>query len=214
MKTKHFDLSVYFVADPHACGGRDIADVVMAAARGGVTMVQLRNKIDPKPVVAAQAALLCELLAPSGIPFLVNDYVDIAWDVGAAGAHIGQDDISPLEARKILGEGAILGLTAYTQEQIAAVDAAVVDYIGTGPFFPTKTEKGKPVLGAARFAALAALSPVPVVGIGGVTDENAGEVVRAGAEGVAMMRAISEAQDPCAAAQRFVQVLAASQTRL
>lgn len=204
---QNFDLSIYFVADPHACGGRDIAEVVMAAARGGVTVVQLRNKIDPKPLVAAQAAMLCELLKPYNIPFLVNDYVDIARDVGADGAHIGQGDITPAEARKILGEDAILGLTAFTEEQIGAVDPAVIDYIGTGPFFPTQTDKGKPVLGAEKFAALIKSSPVPVVGIGGITVDNAEQVLDAGANGLAMMRAISAADDPCEAAQEFAKLI-------
>jgi len=179
----------------------------MAAARGGVTVVQLRNKIDPKPLVAAQAAMLCELLKPYNIPFLVNDYVDIARDVGADGAHIGQGDITPAEARKILGEDAILGLTAFTEEQIGAVDPAVIDYIGTGPFFPTQTDKGKPVLGAEKFAALIKSSPVPVVGIGGITVDNAEQVLDAGANGLAMMRAISAADDPCEAAQEFAKLI-------
>lgn len=196
-------LSIYFVADPHACGGRDIVDVVMAAIDGGVTMVQLRNKVDGKPVIAAQAAMLAELIKPSGVPFLINDHVDIARDVEADGAHIGQGDVSPSEARAILGDDKILGLTAFSEDHISAVDPAVVDYIGTGPFFPTQTDKGKPVLGAAKFSYLIKLSLVPVVGIGGITPENAADVLRAGADGVAMMRSISEANDPKAAAERF-----------
>lgn len=200
MTRKNIDLSVYFVADPQACGGRDVVDVVMEAVRGGATIVQLRNKHDPKPLIVAQAAMLAELLRGLNVPFLVNDYVDIAKDVEADGVHIGQGDLSPLDARKILGDEAIIGLTAFTEGHIAAIDPAVVDYIGTGPFFPTQTDKGKPVLGAARFKELAALSPVPVVGIGGITADNALEVLRAGADGVAVMRAISEAYDPRLAA--------------
>ncbi len=178
----------------------------MAAAQGGVTMVQLRNKVDPRPLVAAQAAMLCELLKPYKIPFLVNDYVEIARDVGADGAHIGQGDIPASEARKILGPDAILGLTAFTEEHINAVDPALVDYIGTGPFFPTQTDKGKPVLGAERFANLIKRAPVPVVGIGGITPDNAALVLQAGADGVAMMRSVSEADDPCEAARKFVKL--------
>ena len=204
---KKEQLSIYFVADPHACGGRDIAHVVMAAVEGGVTMVQLRNKIDAKPLIAAQAAMLAELLKPLGVPFLVNDHVDIARDVEADGAHIGQGDMSAPEARKILGDEKILGLTAFTEEHINAVDPKTVDYIGTGPFFPTKTDKGKPVLGAQAFSTLIKLSPVPVVGIGGITPENAAEVLSAGADGVAMMRSISEADDPKAAALKFQNII-------
>ena len=148
------NLSIYFVADPHSCGGRDISEVVMSAIDGGVTMVQLRNKIDPKSIIAAQAAMLAELIKPSGVPFLINDHVDIARDVEADGAHIGQGDMNADEARRILGEDKILGLTAFTQEHIRAVDPSIVNYIGTGPFFPTRTDKGKPVLGAEKFSEL------------------------------------------------------------
>lgn len=196
-------LPVYFVADPYACAGRDIVDVVMAAVEGGATLVQLRNKVDPKPLIAAQASLLAELLRAHNVPFLVNDHVDIAKDVEADGVHIGQGDISPLEARKILGEDKIIGLTAFTKEHIAAINPAIVDYIGTGPFFPTQTDKGKPVLGAEKFAELATLSSVPVVGIGGITPENAALVLKAGADGVAVMRAISAASDSFEATQRL-----------
>lgn len=204
---KAFDLSVYFVLDPHCCAGRDIAEIAMKAVQGGVSMVQLRNKIDPKRVVAAQAAMLCELLKDFDVPFLVNDYVDIAKDVEADGAHIGQGDITPKQARGILGEKAILGLTSFTKAHMSAVDVNVVDYVGTGPFYETKTDKGKPVLGAENFKKIAALSPVPVVGIGGITPDNAMRVIHAGADGVAMMRSISGADDPKGAADAFMRVM-------
>lgn len=179
----------------------------MAAVRGGAAMVQYRNKSDDRRMIAAQAAMLCEILAGTNVPFLINDYVDIALAVGADGVHLGQGDASPKEARALLGENAIIGQTAFTQEHIKAVDPAVVDYIGTGPFYPTQTDKGKPVLGAEKFRALAALSPVPVVGIGGITPENAKDVLEAGAAGVAMMRSISEAQDVEAAARAFKELV-------
>ncbi len=200
---RSFDLSLYFVADPACCAGRDIADVVMAAVKGGVTMVQLRNKADSKIVVAAQAAMLAEMLKNSGVIFLVNDYPDIAHDADADGVHIGQGDLTPAEARRIIGSDKILGLTAFTPDHIAAVDPDIVDYIGTGPVYPTKTDKGKPVLGPEKFSGLVKLSPVPVVGIGGITAENAAAVIKAGAAGIAVMRAISEGDDIEAATQRL-----------
>ena len=121
-----FDLSVYFVADPSLCDGRDIVDVVMMAVKGGVTLVQYRNKLDPINDVLAEAAMLQEWLAPTGVPLLINDYVDAAFAVGAAGVHIGQGDISPAEARQKLGRDAIIGLTAFTPEHMAAVDPEIV----------------------------------------------------------------------------------------
>ena len=194
------NLSLYFVADPSVCGGRDIGDVVIAALKGGVTMVQLRNKSGHMPEIYAQAGMLSELCRAADGPFLVNDHIEVAQAVDADGVHLGQGDANPEEARRILGDDAIIGQTAYNEEQIEAL-SPVVDYIGTGPFYPTKTDKGKPVLGPQEFARLAALSPVPVVGIGGITPENAAPVIESGAAGVAMMRSISEAADPEAAAR-------------
>lgn len=201
-----FDSLVYFVADPACCAGRDVVDVVMRAVDGGATMVQLRNKSGNMPEFLAQAAMLSELLKSRNVPFIVNDSIDVAFAAGADGVHLGQGDASPAQARARLGAEAIIGQTAFTAEQIAALDPAV-DYIGTGPFYETKTDKGKPVLGAEKFAELARLSPVPVVGIGGITPENAAAVLEAGAAGVAMMRSVSEADDPEAAARAFYTII-------
>jgi len=198
-----FDLSIYFVADPACCNGRSIVDVVMEAAEAGVTMVQYRDKSADMPQITANAAMLVEMLKPYNIPLLVNDYVDVAVAASADGVHLGQGDSDPVEARAKLGIEAIIGQTAFTAEHIAAVDDTVVDYIGTGPFYPTQTDKGKPVLGAVKFSVLAALSNVPVVGIGGITPDNAQAVLDAGADGVAMMRSISAADDVAAVVSSF-----------
>lgn len=219
---KSLDLSIYFVADPTLCGGREVADVVAAALRGGVSMVQYRDKGCPhatRDLIMHHAQAVRDAVyrhnreTGADVPFLVNDHVEIAREVGADGVHLGQGDMSAKEARKILGPEAIIGLTAFTEDQIRAVDPAVVDYIGTGPFYETHTKKGKPVLGApefggnGEFSRLAALSPVPVVGIGGITPDNAAAVIAAGAQGVAMMRSVSEAEDPEAAARAFKKFL-------
>lgn len=192
---KAFDLSLYFVADPACCAGRDIASVTMSAVRGGATMVQYRNKSGDMPIIMAEAAMLAELLKAEGVPFLVNDYVDVAFAARADGVHLGQGDCAPMDAREKLGGQAIIGQTAFTPEHMAAIDQSVIDYVGTGPFYETKTDKGKPVLGAKKFASLVKLSPVPVVGIGGVTPQNARAVIDAGGAGVAFMRSVSEADD-------------------
>ncbi len=205
------DLSVYFVADPALCRGRDLTDVVLQALEGGITLVQLRNKQDQKDHIADQAKAIKAITDQYNVPFLINDYADIAIEIDADGVHIGQGDIATDEARKLLGPHKVIGLTAFTEDHIKDVDPNIVDYIGTGPFFETKTDKGKPVLGAGKFADLVALSPLPVVGIGGITPENAAQVIDAGAHGVAMMRAISEAGSPKSQAEKFV--LAVSRAR-
>lgn len=200
------DLSIYFVADPACCEGRDIVDVVMAAVKGGVTMVQYRNKNDPMNDILAEAAMLKEWL-PDDVPLLINDHVDAAFAIGAHGVHVGQGDVSPEQARARLGEHAIIGQTAFKPEHMANVDPSIVDYVGTGPFYETKTDKGKPVLGSDKFSKVIKSSPVPVVGIGGITPDNAQAVIDAGANGVAMMRSISAADNVETAARRFKEAL-------
>ncbi|MCD8498341.1 MAG: thiamine phosphate synthase [Alphaproteobacteria bacterium] len=192
---KSFDLSLYFIADPACCASRDVVAIARTAAEAGVTLIQYRDKISSKEHVWETARRMKTALAGTGVPLLINDYVDIAAEIGANGAHIGQGDTIPAEARGLLGPDAILGLTAFTEDHISAIDPAIVDYIGTGPVYPTLTDKGKPVLGPQRFAELVSLSPVPVVGIGGITADNAGAVREAGADGIAVMRAIGAADD-------------------
>jgi len=197
---QNFKYSLYFVADPAACNGRAVEDVVRAAVQGGVTMVQLRDKASQPTIIEAQARRIQKVLHGTDIPFLINDHVEIAVAVNADGVHIGQGDMGAADARKMIGDDKILGLTAFTRDHYAAIDPDIVDYVGTGPVFPTLTDKGKPVLGVDGFADVIKYAPVPVVGIGGITSDNARGVMQAGAQGVAMMRAISAADDPCIAA--------------
>jgi thiamine-phosphate pyrophosphorylase len=198
-----FNPALYFILDPACCGGRDVAEVARAAVAGGVTLVQYRDKLRSPAVVLEAARRVKAALAGTGVPLLINDYTEIALQIKADGAHIGQGDMSAAEARAVLGPDAILGLTAFTEDHIRAVDPALVDYIGTGPVYPTLTDKGKPVLGPERFAALVKLSPVPVVGIGGITADNALSILEAGADGIAVMRAIGAADDVQGAVRRF-----------
>lgn len=202
-----FNPALYFIIDPACCAGRDVVEVVGQAVLGGVSMVQYRDKSNSPATVLANAKLLKQALQGTGIPLLINDHVAIALEAGADGVHIGQGDVSPSEARKVLGPDSIIGLTAFTETHIAAVDAAIVDYIGTGPVYPTQTDKGKPVLGIPRFADLVQLSPVPVVGIGGITPKNALPVINAGAAGIAVMRGIGEAADARREAQKFLDII-------
>jgi thiamine-phosphate pyrophosphorylase len=203
IKPRGFDLSVYFIADPSVCAGRPVLDVIKQAAAGGVTMVQLRDKSGD----IERAKAIRALLKPLGIPFIINDRVDVALMVEADGVHVGQGDMDPAEARRMLGPDTIIGVTAFKEEHFKKIDPAIVDYAGTGPFYSTLTKPGKEVLGPAEFEKLIRLSPVPVVGIGGITPENAGPVMAAGASGVAMMRAISETEDPEKAAANFINAI-------
>ncbi len=200
----NFNLSIYFIADPSVCAGRAVEDVVRSAVAGGVSIVQLRDKSGDMAGVETRAKAIQEILAESAIPFIINDYVELAAEIGADGVHIGQGDMGAEHARKIIGERAILGVTAFTRAHYSMIDPSIVDYVGTGPCYPTLTKPDKKVLGVDGFAKLAKNSPVPVVGIGGITPDNAGAVIKAGASGVAMMRSISMADDPEIAARGFL----------
>ena len=208
--SKSIDLSVYFILDPSLCAGRDIVDVARLAVSGGVTIMQLRNKSGAAEIVAEQGRALMEVLAEAGVPLLINDHVDVAAEIGAAGVHMGQGDIqrgySAEKAREKLGADAIIGLTAFKPEHFEAIDPGVVDYTGCGPVYTTFTEKGKPVIGVDGLTEFIAMSSVPVVGIGGVTPENAAPVFGAGVAGVAMMRSISQAYHPDIVARSFGEV--------
>ncbi len=199
-----FDLSVYVIIDPAVCHGRSVGDVAAAAIRGGATMVQLRNKADSIDLVKEQALIIQKALADSSVTFIINDHVELAAEIHADGVHIGQVDMSAAQARDIIGKDKILGLTAFTHEHYERIDISVVDYVGTGPFYATLTKPNKAVLGAEEFTTLAKGSPVPVVGIGGITPDNAAAVIKAGANGVAMMRAVTAADDVERAVRDFV----------
>jgi thiamine-phosphate pyrophosphorylase len=197
-----FDLTLYLVTDPAMTARRGLAATVAAAVEGGVTMVQLRHKDGPARLLAEAGRALHALLAPRGIPLIVNDRVDVAREIGAEGVHVGQGDLSPAAARAMLGPGAIIGCSLNAERQLADFVAGDVDYVGLGPLFPTGTKPdAAPALGEAAFAALRRRLACPVVAIGGITAANAARAIAAGADGVAVVSAICAAPDPRAAAR-------------
>ncbi|SFU52594.1 thiamine phosphate synthase [Halomonas korlensis] len=199
------DLSLYLITDPSLCAEHGLLETVVAAVRGGVTVVQLRDKYASEPELVAQARRLKTALAGTGVPLIINDRLEVALAVGADGLHIGQDDGDVLEARQALGPDAILGLSVQTQEQLARVDSSRLDYLGLGPVFATssKGDHAQPI-GFEGLATLAAASPLPAVAIGGLKAEHAAAVRAAGAQGAAVISAICGQPDPEAAARAFV----------
>lgn len=207
--TAPFDPTVYLVTDPEMTRDRGLAATVAAAVEGGATMVQLRDKTASSDDLIRQAVELKAVLAPRGIPLIVNDRLDVAIASGAAGVHLGQDDGSCAEARRTLGASAIIGQSVTTPEEIAKLDPAIVDYAGLGPLFGTRTKADAgEALGAARFATLRRLIAVPTVAIGGISIDGAATAFAAGADGVACVSAICAASDPRAAAASLVAVAA------
>jgi thiamine-phosphate pyrophosphorylase len=200
---RRFDPTLYLVTDPELAPGRALAQVVAAAVRGGVTLVQLRDKHANGRALLEQAQMLKAVLDPVAVPLIVNDRVDVAHAAGA-GCHVGQSDVPVAAARAILGPEAILGLSLDDMAQADAVDPALVDYVAYGPFAATatKTDAGSPV-GADGLATARKLTSLPLIAIGGIDAKNVAAAVRAGADGVAVVSAIVAAADPEAASREL-----------
>jgi thiamine-phosphate pyrophosphorylase len=210
---RDFNLSLYLITDPALTAARGLVDTVRAAVAGGVTLVQLRDKAAADDELIRQAAALREALEGTGVPLIINDRIAVARaaGAGAAGVHVGQSDEAARIAREMLGPDAIVGLSAGSVAEAAAVDAAVVDYVGIGPIFATATKSGHRVpIGFDGFAAIRAAAPVPAVAIGGIRAEHAGGAIRAGADGLAVVSAICAAADITAAARHFSEKIAAA----
>lgn len=186
------------VTDRELAGGRSVTEIVKAAVRGGVTMVQLREKSASTRQFLAQALALKTVLRGTGVPLIINDRVDIALAMDADGVHVGQGDLPLAHVRRLLPPGKIIGLSITNAAQISAADAAIADYLGLGPIFAqtTKSDAARP-LGIDGFAALRALAPhgVPCMAIGGIKAEHAGALRAAGAVGLAVVSAIMGAMD-------------------
>lgn len=196
------DWGVYLVTDRPLCGGRDLAAVVRAAVRGGVGVVQLREKSAPTREYVELARALKAQLAGAGVPLLVNDRADVAFAAGADGVHLGQSDLSWRDARRLLGPEALIGLSVETEAQAAAAADADVDYLGVSPIFPTPTKRDTgEAWGLAGLRRLRAATRQVLVAIGGLGPANAAEAIAAGADGVAVVSAICAAPDPEAAAR-------------
>jgi thiamine-phosphate pyrophosphorylase len=208
MKPQHFDPTLYLVSDPELARGRSLVEIVAAAAKGGVTLVQLRDKRADGRALLEQARALKTLLDPHGIPLIVNDRIDVALAAGAAGCHVGQSDLPAEDARAILGPDPIIGLSIDALDQARAADPEHVDYVAHGPFAATgtKPDAGAPV-GARGIAAVRELSALPLVAIGGIDAGNAADAIRAGADGIAVVSAIVAAADPEAAARELRAVI-------
>ncbi|MBV9109742.1 MAG: thiamine phosphate synthase [Gemmatimonadetes bacterium] len=190
-------LSLIVITDPSCGEGRTILEVVRAALRGGAPSIQLRGKeMAVREQVELARALLAETRA-AGALLWVNDRLDVALAAGADGAHLGQDDLPVEAARRISPPGFLLGISAETPELALAAESGGADYVGTGPVYETgsKADAGS-AIGLGRIAEVAAAVRIPVVGIGGIAAANAGEVVRAGAAGVAVISAVMRAPDP------------------
>lgn len=197
-------LRLYLITDPQLCAGLGLVETVRRAVAGGVTMVQLRDKHATTAAMIDMALALKQALLGSGVPIVINDNVAAAIGANVDGAHIGQGDISPVQARAMLGEGKILGLSCETPHTVRAADPEIVDYLGLGPVFATQTKPDHArSIGFDGLAQLVSLSPLPTVAIGGLKPDHTSGVHRAKADGMAVVSAICGQDDPIAAARGF-----------
>ncbi|MET0967021.1 MAG: thiamine phosphate synthase [Nakamurella sp.] len=203
------DLSLYLVTDTALCGDFGVPATVKAAVDAGVTVVQLRDTTATDDDFVRLGKEMAEQLNGTGVPLIVNDRVHLVGPIGADGAHIGQGDIDPVLARKLLGPAALLGLSVQTQQHVSQaeqLDPDVVDYLGVGPIWPqaTKTDAAPPV-GLYGLREIVRASPWPCVAIGGITAARARALRGSGIAGIAVVSAICGRSDVPAAVQELKQ---------
>ena len=204
-------LALHVLTDRDWSRGRTTAAIGAAALAGGATVIQLRDKTASTRELVAQGLVLRELTRQHGALLIVNDRVDVALAVDADGAHVGQDDMPAALARRLLGPGRILGVSAGTLAEAAQAAADGADYLGVGPIHTTrgKADAG-PATGEALLSEIAARVSLPLVAIGGLDAANAAASIRAGAAGVAVITAVVAAEDVEAAARDLAGVVAAA----
>jgi thiamine-phosphate pyrophosphorylase len=205
------DLRCYAIVDPEVSGGRELPDLCRMLAAGGVTLVQLRDKLSDTRVMVERARAIKAALGP--VPLLINDRVDVALAIGCEGVHIGWDDMAPADARRLLGPDAVIGLTINSAQRADATDLDLIDYAGIGGVYGTtsKQTKNAPIglAGLARvIEALHRRKPgFLTCGIAGINAGNAAPVIEAGADGVSVISALSMAAEPKDAAAELLRVV-------
>jgi thiamine-phosphate pyrophosphorylase len=191
---------LYFVTDHKQTGGRSQIEIVKAALDGGVRLVQYRDKDISDADFEKDARLILELCQAKQALLLINDRVQIAKTIGAGGVHLGQEDMHPTEARRILGPEAIIGLSTHNQEEVEVAQSLPVNYINIGPMFPTQTKDHSKygALGLTKVLELSSKNRFPFTTMGGIKKSHLPELFRSGIQSVAMVTEISLAENPAA----------------
>lgn len=197
-------LRLYAVTEPETPAGPLLISQVEQAIAGGVTAVQLRDKLSSMREVVEAGRVLRRLASQAGVLFIVNDRVDLALALDADGVHLGQDDLPPAAARRLLGPDKVIGVSVGNYDEARPDLLDVADYVGVGPMFETRTKSdaGRAV-GPDMIRGLRPLIRQPIVGIGGIAIENAEQVISAGADGIAVVAAIFRAADIAAASREL-----------
>src|SRR6266851_387831 len=203
------DISLYVLVDPAVARGKPLAALAAAAAAGGATLVQLRDKVGTTRRLIEEAIAIKRALRGFGVPLIVNDRADVVLAAGADGIHLGRDDLDPTTARRLLGPRAIIGVSVKNESDVGGLALGAVDYACIGGVFATASKDNPdPPIGLDGLRRLRGLlraraPQLPVGAIAGINEENAAAVMRAGAEGIAVISAVIAAVEPEAAARRL-----------
>jgi thiamine-phosphate pyrophosphorylase len=207
------DLRLYGLLDPEHSDGHDLIELARRVVQGGATLVQLRDKRSETRAMVECARALKTALAPSRIPLLINDRVDVALAAGADGVHVGQTDMAVDDARRLLGRDAVIGLSIKTLQQAEAAPIELIDYVGVGGVFATasKDNPDRPI-GIDGLAQIAGtlrrrVPGSPLCAIAGIDASNAARTIEAGADGVAVISALSRTSDPQGAARELREII-------
>lgn len=192
---KDFDLTLYLVTDSNNLSQEDFLDKIEKALKGGVTLVQLREKVADGLAFFTLAEKLKELTDKYNVPLIIDDRIDIAMAVNAAGVHLGQSDIPIDVARKLLGENKIIGATAKTLEQALVAQKKGADYLGVGAIYPTTTKVKTVLTSVTTLKDICINIDIPVVAIGGLNKDNIDILKNSKVRGVAVVSAIMQSGD-------------------
>ena len=207
MVRQNMDFTLYLVTDRRWLGERTLWDGVEEAIRGGATLVQLREKEISSKEYLELAQRVKEVTDRHDIPLIINDRIDIALAVDADGVHLGPEDLPVPLARKLLGDGKIIGSSAASVDEALLFQAQGADYLGVGAVFPTATKRGTEKVGLEDLRGIKSAVHIPVVAIGGINAENAKPVMETGVDGVAVVSAIMDQADIREAARRLLSLL-------
>jgi thiamine-phosphate pyrophosphorylase len=202
------DWRLCFIADTEVLAGMDVLQIIGEAVAGGSTIIQLRTKKKATREFLQIVMRATELLRPRKVPLIINDRVDIALACGADGVHLGQDDMPLPYARRLLGNKKLIGITASNPAEAVAAEKEGADYVGVGPVFLTSSKVDvPPVLGLDGLREIRGKIRLPILAVGGINVSNAGQVISAGADGVAVIRAIAASNNPRQAATELIEAI-------
>lgn len=203
----HQQLKLYLVTDGRITSDASLLHVLEDALIGGVTTVQLREKDSTVRDFARRARRVRELTSRYKVPLIINDRVDVALAIGAEGVHLGQQDLSVIDARRIVGPDMIIGVSTATLEEALIAETEGADYLGVGALYPTGTKTNTRPVTPDTLRRITSRVRIPVVAIGGIHHENVSPVVRCKVDGVAVVSAIAKAAAPREAARRFIETI-------